>query len=91
MVNGNHTFHTMIVLKCAISVKFSEGLRGKSFIVPAADLHNTHDGDTKKTADHRTKYELPHRNDLSFKMCLTVRHKKRQNPHSWLVRIKGIT
>ena len=25
------------------------------------------------------------------KMCLTVRHKKRQNPHSWLVRIEGIT
>ena len=84
MVNGNHTFHTIIVLKCVISVKFSEGLRGKSFIVPAADLHNTHDGDTEKTADHRTKYKLPHRNDLSFRNVSHGETQKTTNSALWV-------
>ena len=57
-----------------------------------ADLHNAHDGYTEKAADHHTKKKVAHvKASLSEKMCLTVRHNKRQNPHSCLVRIKGIT
>ena len=82
MVNGNRTFYTIIVLKHAISVKFSEGLWVKLFIVCAADLKYTYNGNTEKAAYHQAKYKIPHRYALSFKMCLTVRHKKRQNPHS---------